>query len=254
MKLTDHDGRQGMSRALPLRRRPDIAVPCECRDMIEHGALVAISSSGGKDSQAMSILLSRLVPREQLLVVHTPLGEVEWAGTVRHVENTIPERPVRTLAPRCDRREGSRRRPGQGISSLRGRGQGGVRRRTSAARTVSWTSWRRSSIRRTSNIGTWSAGTAGRSTRSASTRRGRVSAWRTWRGGGAARGPATGAGRGDRNDDRGARVGRADRRGRFRCGTAKRRRRDSGAARNLKKSAFGLMTGFEKTENPVKKC
>ena len=75
-----------MSRALPLRRRPDIAVPYECRDMIEHGALVAISSSGGKDSQAMSILLSRLVPREQLLVVHAPLGEVEWAGTVRHVE------------------------------------------------------------------------------------------------------------------------------------------------------------------------
>ena len=80
-----------MSRALPLRHRPDIAVPCECRDMIEHGALVAISSSGGKDSQAMSILLSRLVPREQLLVVHAPLGEVEWAGTVRHVEKTIPE-------------------------------------------------------------------------------------------------------------------------------------------------------------------
>ena len=33
-------------------------------------------------------------------------------------------------------------------------GPGAVRRRTSAARTVSWTSWRRSSIRRMSNTGT----------------------------------------------------------------------------------------------------
>ena len=32
---------------------------------------------------------------------------------------------------------------------------------------------------------------------------------------------------------------------------AKRRRRDSGTARNLKKSAFGLITDIEKTENPT---
>ena len=40
---------------------------------------------------------------------------------------------------------------------------------------------------RTSNTGTWSAGTAGRSTRSSSTRSVRVSAWRTWCAGDAAR-------------------------------------------------------------------
>ena len=73
-----------------LRRRPDISVPHECRELIEHGALVAISSSGGKDSQAMTILLPRIVPREQLLVVHAPLGESEWQGTLAHVENTMP--------------------------------------------------------------------------------------------------------------------------------------------------------------------
>ena len=39
-----------------------------------------------------------------------------------------------------------RRRPGHGVSSLRGRGPGAVRRRTSAVRTGSWTFWRRSSI------------------------------------------------------------------------------------------------------------
>ena len=80
-----------MSRASPFRRPLDITIPSHCRDMIDRGALVAISSSGGKDSQAMTILVSRVVPREQLLIVHAPLGEVEWAGTVRHVENTIPE-------------------------------------------------------------------------------------------------------------------------------------------------------------------
>ena len=79
-----------MSRASPRRRRPDIAIPFDCRDMIEDGALVAISSSGGKDSQAMTILLSRVVPREQLLIIHAPLGELEWPDTVRHIESTIP--------------------------------------------------------------------------------------------------------------------------------------------------------------------
>ena len=75
----------------PSRRQPiDIVVPRQCRELIELGALVAISSSGGKDSQCMTIQLSRIVPREQLLVVHAPLGEVEWPGTIEHIENTIP--------------------------------------------------------------------------------------------------------------------------------------------------------------------
>ena len=38
----------------------------------------------------MTILLSRVVPREQLLFVHAPLGEVEWPGTIEHIEDTIP--------------------------------------------------------------------------------------------------------------------------------------------------------------------
>ena len=68
----------------------DLCVPPECRDMIRRGALVAINSSGGKDSQTMTILLARAVPRDQLVVVHAPLGEVEWPGTVEHIENTMP--------------------------------------------------------------------------------------------------------------------------------------------------------------------
>ena len=78
--------------ATPRRRRPaaDLHFPPECRDMIRQGALVAVNVSGGKDSQAMTILLARIVPRDQLVVVHAPLGEVEWPGTIEHIENTIP--------------------------------------------------------------------------------------------------------------------------------------------------------------------
>ena len=81
-----------MSGSPPRRRRPaaELQVPPECRDMIRNGALVAINASGGKDSQCMTILLARIVPREQLVVVHAPLGEVEWPGTVEHIENTLP--------------------------------------------------------------------------------------------------------------------------------------------------------------------
>ena len=83
----------------PLRLRPDLPVPPECRALIDHGALVAVNHSGGKDSQAMAILLSRIVPREQLLFVHAPLGEVEWPGAIEHIERTIPPDVPLVLAP-----------------------------------------------------------------------------------------------------------------------------------------------------------
>ena len=68
----------------------DIPIPSECRQLVRRGALVAINSSGGKDSQAMMILLSRIVPRDQFIVVHAPLGQVEWPGTIEHIERTMP--------------------------------------------------------------------------------------------------------------------------------------------------------------------
>ena len=80
-----------MSAASPgSRRHRDIDIPTECREMIDRGALVAVSTSGGKDSQAMTILLSRIVPRDQLVAVHAPLGELEWAGSVEHIQATLP--------------------------------------------------------------------------------------------------------------------------------------------------------------------
>ena len=71
-------------------RIADIPVPPQCGTMNQAGALVAINHSGGKDSQAMTILLSRIVPHDCLVAVHAPLGEVEWPGTIEHIEATLP--------------------------------------------------------------------------------------------------------------------------------------------------------------------
>ena len=76
-----------------------ISPPPECRDMIRRGALVAVNSSGGKDSQCMTILLSQIVPRDQLVVVHAPLHGADWPGTLQHVRATLPAGVPLILAP-----------------------------------------------------------------------------------------------------------------------------------------------------------
>ena len=80
-------------------RIADIPVPPKCREMIRAGALVAINHSGGKDSQAMTVLLSRIIPSTQLVAVHALLGEVEWPGTVEHIEATLPAGVPLIFAP-----------------------------------------------------------------------------------------------------------------------------------------------------------
>ena len=77
----------------------DILVPLQCRETIGADGLVAVDSSGGKDSQAMTILLSCIVPWEQRLVVHAPLGEVESPDTIKHIESTLPNDVPLILAP-----------------------------------------------------------------------------------------------------------------------------------------------------------
>lgn len=49
---------------------------------IKEGALFVINHSGGKDSQAMMIKLLEWVPKEQVVVVHAALGDVEWHGAL----------------------------------------------------------------------------------------------------------------------------------------------------------------------------
>ena len=93
--------RPGMNARPRRHRNPvhEVPVPPECRQMIRQGALVSISTSGGKDSQTMTILLARIVPRDQLVAVHAPLGEVEWPGTIDHILATLPEGVPLILAP-----------------------------------------------------------------------------------------------------------------------------------------------------------
>lgn len=71
--------------------------------LVRRGALVVINDSGGKDSQAMKWLLRQHVRAQQLLIVHAPLGDVEWPGTLEHIEANAGPVPV-VLAHAVDRR------------------------------------------------------------------------------------------------------------------------------------------------------
>tara|TARA_R110000803_G_scaffold166755_6_gene230053 strand:- start:2916 stop:3740 length:825 start_codon:yes stop_codon:yes gene_type:complete len=61
------------------------------KDLIEDNAIFFLSHSGGKDSQAMYLVLSGIIPAEQLVVVHAHLGKVEHAGVISHIESTIDQ-------------------------------------------------------------------------------------------------------------------------------------------------------------------
>ena len=53
----------------------------------------------------MMIRLRALVPADQLVVIHAPLGRVEWPGTLAHIRATIGEVPL-ILARAADRPSG----------------------------------------------------------------------------------------------------------------------------------------------------
>lgn len=60
-------------------------------EFIERGAMFVVNHSGGKDSQAMYLYLTidLMIPPAQITVVHADLGdEVEWPGTIEHIEAT----------------------------------------------------------------------------------------------------------------------------------------------------------------------
>jgi len=63
-------------------------------EMIKAGALFVINHSGGKDSQAMTIKLSKMIPREQLVIVYAHLPEVDWDGSIEHITATCFGIPV----------------------------------------------------------------------------------------------------------------------------------------------------------------
>jgi DNA sulfur modification protein DndC len=74
----------------------------EIKALIERGALFVVNHSGGKDSQAMYLVLASIVPRNQILIVHADLGAVEWAGAHKHILETTQGEPVEVCRSRRD--------------------------------------------------------------------------------------------------------------------------------------------------------
>jgi len=65
-----------------------VPITADIQNLIELGALFVINSSGGKDSQCMTIHLSPIIPKHQLVIVHSHLPEVEWDGVKEHILDT----------------------------------------------------------------------------------------------------------------------------------------------------------------------
>lgn len=69
-------------------------VQAQIETLRDQGALFVISHSAGKDSQAMTAVVRAIVPDAQILVVHAHLGDVEWDGTVEHIQATTQGLPL----------------------------------------------------------------------------------------------------------------------------------------------------------------
>lgn len=66
----------------------------EILKLISRGALFVVNHSGGKDSQAMYLVLRAFIPASQMVIVHADLGAVEWAGAVDHIKATTTSEPL----------------------------------------------------------------------------------------------------------------------------------------------------------------
>lgn len=68
-------------------------IPDDVKALIDAGALVVINHSGGKDSQAMTLVVEELVrlgqiKRSQVVAVHAELPGVDWPGLESHIRDT----------------------------------------------------------------------------------------------------------------------------------------------------------------------
>ena len=59
------------------------------KELVRRGAIFWINHSGGKDSQAMFLVMRELVSHKQLKIIHAHLPEVEWPDVIAHIRNTI---------------------------------------------------------------------------------------------------------------------------------------------------------------------
>lgn len=67
--------------------------------LVERGALFFVNHSGGKDSQAMYALVRAIVPRDQIVVIHADLGQVEWEGVKDHIKANIDGHTLEIALP-----------------------------------------------------------------------------------------------------------------------------------------------------------
>jgi DNA sulfur modification protein DndC len=72
----------------------------QIRSLVSRNALFVVNHSGGKDSQAMYLVLRAIVPREQIMLVHADLGPVEWSGAVSHILATTDGERLVTCSAR----------------------------------------------------------------------------------------------------------------------------------------------------------
>ena len=61
----------------------------EIQDLANRNAIFFVSHSGGKDSQAQFLAIRKVVPADQIVVVHADLGEVEHSNVIDHIQDTI---------------------------------------------------------------------------------------------------------------------------------------------------------------------
>lgn len=90
LTLVTNGGANVIRAASCLARTPQI------RELIAAGFLFVVSTSGGKDSQAQTILLRQIIPPSQLLLVHAILPEVDWDGVEDHIHATSSGLPIIT--------------------------------------------------------------------------------------------------------------------------------------------------------------
>jgi hypothetical protein len=87
-----------------------ITVPARIAHALDKGAALAVSVSGGKDSQAMLSALARLHAERgwtgPIFAVHAELGRIEWTGSLEHVERMARAAGVPlTVVRRADGRD-----------------------------------------------------------------------------------------------------------------------------------------------------
>lgn len=96
-------GKKKSSREIEDDKPFTMVLPDEVKRFIKEGGLFAVSHSAGKDSQAMLLaMLKAGIPKEQMVLVHADLGDVEWEGNIDHIKANSFGIPLIVAEPKSD--------------------------------------------------------------------------------------------------------------------------------------------------------